>query len=113
MRLFAQPVKAGEDFDHPDGGGLMKPEARQVSFTVIFSPQPVMLLNFLSQAALSKRPLTNAEQQAFQDFRKMAAQSEPPQTDPSSDNSAVVVSANKNGQPLVFEIVFQGKRGGS
>jgi DNA segregation ATPase FtsK/SpoIIIE-like protein len=115
VRLFAQPVTAGEDFDHPDGQGWMgpDPQARQVSFTVVFSTQPVMLLNFLSQAARGKRPLTAAEQRAFQDFRKLAAPSEPQQADSSGDNPAVVVSANRNGQPLVFEIVFQGKRGGS
>jgi hypothetical protein len=89
------------------------PQARQVSFTVVFSTQPVMLLNFLSQAARSKRPLTADEQRAFQDFRKMAAPSAPPQVDSLGNHPAVVVSANKNGQPLVFEIVFQGKRGGS
>lgn len=115
LRLFAQPVKAGEDFGHPGGDGWMTPDpqARQVSFTAVFSTQPAMLLNFLSQAARSKRPLTTDEQRAFQDFRKLAAPSEPQQADSSGDNPAVVVSAIRNGQPLVFEIVFQGKRGGS
>ncbi len=115
VRLFAQPVRAGEDFDHPDGDGLMAPDprARQVSFTAVFSAQPVMLLNFLSQAARSKRSLNAAEQRAFQDFRKLGAPSEPQQADSSGENPAVVVSAIGNGQPLVFDIVFQGKRGGS
>ena len=68
-----------------------------------------MLLDFLSAALLDKRPLTDAEQRSFQNFRNLAAPSEPRQDDPMDSNAAVVVSAIKNGQPLVFEIVSRAK----
>lgn len=110
VRLFARPVRAGEDFD--DGWLTPDPEARQGSITVAFSTQPITLLNFLARAARDQRPLNDAEQRTFQDFRKLAAQSDPKKADSSDGSPAVVVSATNNGQPLVFEIVFQGKRGG-
>lgn len=114
VRLFAQPIKAGEDFGYPGGDIWLIPDpsARQGSITVIFSTQPDPRLDFLSPAARSKRPLTGAEQQTFQSFRNLAAPSEPQLADSLGEDQAVVVSAIKNGQPLVFEIVFQGKRGG-
>jgi len=104
-RLFAQPVGAGVDFRYPDGWLDPDPKAKQVRITVIFSSERIMLLDFLSEAARDKRPLTDAEQRSFQNFRNLAAPSEPRQDDPMDSNAAVVVSAIKNGQPLVFEIV--------
>lgn len=114
VQLFAQPVRAGEDLDFPDGDNWLTPDpqARQGSITVVFSTRPVTLLNFLAQAARGERPLNDTEQRTFQDFRKLAAQSDPQLADSSGGNPAVVVSAINNGHPLVFEIVFQGKRGG-
>lgn len=108
-RLFAQPVKAGADFGYPDGWLDPDPKAKQVRITVIFSSERIMLLDFLSEAARDKRPLNGAEQRSFQNFRNLAAPSEPRQDDSLGDNSAVVVSAIKNGQPLVFEIVSSSK----
>jgi hypothetical protein len=108
-RLFAQPVRAGVGFGYPDGWLDPDPKAKQVCITVIFSSERIMLLDFLSEAARDKRPLTGAEQRTFQDFRNLAAPSEPQQDDSSDGAPAVVVSAVKNGQPLVFEIVSRGK----
>lgn len=115
MRRFAQPIKAGEDFDYPGDDIWLTPDprAKQGSITVIFSTQLDKRLDFLSQAARSKRPLTAAEQQTFQSFCNLGAPSEPQQADSLGEDPAVVVSAIRNGQPLVFEIVFQGKRGGN
>jgi hypothetical protein len=108
-RLFAQPVSAGVDFGYPDGWLDPDPTAKQVRITVVFSPERIMLLDFLSNAALDKRPLNDAEQQNFQNFRNLAAQSEPQQVDSSGDNPAVVVTVTNKGQPLVFEIVSRSK----
>jgi tRNA A-37 threonylcarbamoyl transferase component Bud32 len=108
-RLFAQPVRGGADFGYPDGWLDPDPKAKQVRITVIFSSERIMLLDFLFEAARDKRPLTGAEQRSFQNFRNLAAPSEPRQDDSLGDNPAVVVSAIKNGQPLVFEIVSNGK----
>jgi hypothetical protein len=111
VRLFAQPLHAGEDFVYPGDTWLIPdPRAKQGSITVIFSVQPDTRLNILSQAARAKRPLTAAEQRTLQDFRKLAAPSEQRQAGSSGDNPAIVVSAIKKSQPLVFEIAFQRKR---
>ena len=111
-RLLAQPVGAGVDFGYPEGWLDPDPKAKQVRITVIFSSERIMLLDFLSAALLDKRPLTDAEQLRFQNFRNLAAPSEPRQDDLLVDNPAVVVSAIKNGQPLVFEIVSRAKLSG-
>jgi hypothetical protein len=108
-RLFAQLVRAGADFGYPDGWLDPDPKAKQVRITVVFSPEPIMLLDFMSDAARDKRPLNDAEQQNFQNFRNLAAPSEPQQDASSGANPAVVVSAIKNGRPLVFEIVSGSK----
>jgi hypothetical protein len=115
VRRFAQPIKAGEDFDYPGDDIWLTPDprAKQGNITVIFSTQPDPRLNFLSQAAGSKSPLTAAEEQTFQNFRNLAAPSKPQLADSLGEDPAVVVSAIKNGQPVVFEIVFQSKRGGN
>lgn len=102
--LTNQQLDPGSDFAFPGGGGWIEIPAtvRQTRITVVFVPQPITQFSFLSGEA--GNALTADQRQVFDGFRNQAS-ARAPQLNESAD--AVTVTALKNDQPLVFDIILE------
>jgi hypothetical protein len=103
--LAAEPLAANADFAFPAGDNWIafSPQSKRVPVTVVFAPEPITRLNWLTKA---NQTLTVEQRQSFELLRELAATAAP-QTQ--AGNGTVAVSLLPKGQPLVFDIVFERK----
>jgi serine/threonine protein kinase len=106
--ISGQSLKAKKDFRFPDGDNWINlKNTKSVSFTVVFTPEPVEAFRSLRDG----RVLTEAQKNALAEIRRQSANSIPETT--AEKERALVTASVRAGEPVIFDITVSFKTKGS